>query len=45
VAQAPTASRRKKTAASDGSTSPRRQRLLRDIALILIAPFLLYLLV
>ena len=45
MAQAPTASRRKKTAASAGASSPRRQRLLRDIALILIAPFLLYLLV
>ncbi len=45
MAQAPTASRRKKPAATEGASSPRRQRLLRDIALILIAPFLLYLLV
>ena len=45
MAQAPTASRRKKTAGTGGGTTPRRQRLLRDIALILIAPFLLYLLV
>lgn len=45
MAQAPTASRRKKSAPTAGTSSPRRQRLLRDIALILIAPFLLYLLV
>ncbi|WP_234987676.1 DNA translocase FtsK [Novilysobacter spongiicola] len=46
MAQASTATRRKKTTASDRpAASPRRQRLMRDIALILIAPFLLYLLV
>ena len=45
MAQAPSASRRKKTPSAAETPSPRRQRLLRDIALILIAPFLLYLLV
>lgn len=43
MAQAPTASRKKPTA-QKAPPSPRRQRLVRDIALILIAPLLLYLL-
>jgi DNA segregation ATPase FtsK/SpoIIIE, S-DNA-T family len=42
VAQASTAAR-KKIAAEKKPPSPRRQRLMRDIALILIAPLLLYL--
>ncbi len=44
MAQAPAASR-KKLRTEKQAPSPRRQRLLRDIALILIAPVLLYLLV
>jgi S-DNA-T family DNA segregation ATPase FtsK/SpoIIIE len=46
VAQAPTASRKKAKAAETEKRppSPRRQRLMRDIALIVIAPLLLYLL-
>ncbi|HEY4556270.1 MAG TPA: DNA translocase FtsK 4TM domain-containing protein, partial [Lysobacter sp.] len=45
VAQAPTASRKKTPAAAKRSAaaSPRRHRLMRDIALIAIAPLLLYL--
>jgi len=46
VAQAPTASRKKAKAAETEKRppSPRRQRLMRDIVLIVIAPLLLYLL-
>ncbi len=43
MAQAPAATRRKARAAKEAST-PRRQRLWRDLALIAIAPLLLYLL-
>ena len=43
MAQATTASR-KKAPEAKAPSSPRRQRLLRDVALILIAPLLLYLL-
>jgi S-DNA-T family DNA segregation ATPase FtsK/SpoIIIE len=47
VAQAPAATRKKVTAERAGKErappSPRRQRLMRDIAMILIAPLLLYL--
>ena len=45
MAQATTASRKKAPLATKALPSPRRQRLMRDIALILIAPLLLYLLV
>jgi S-DNA-T family DNA segregation ATPase FtsK/SpoIIIE len=44
VAQASAATRKKATAVQKPPPSPRRQRLMRDIALILIAPLLLYLL-
>ncbi len=36
---------KRRTAAAPAAPSPRRQRLVRDIAMIMIAPFLLYLLV
>ncbi|MGY0798582.1 DNA translocase FtsK [Lysobacter sp. A286] len=47
MAQASTAARKKKattTPRADATPSPRRQRLMRDIAMIVIAPLLLYLL-